>query len=650
MKTSIILTGFMLLYFGLFSQTIVSTAPANKNVLLEEYTGINCQFCPDGHRIANQIMEANPNRVFGINIHQGSYATPGSGQPDFRTAFGDALAGQTALTGYPCGTISRHAFTSPAPMTSGGTAQSRSNWVNCTNQILAQASPVNVAIDASLNEATRELSILVEVYYTSNGSPSTNSLNIAVLQDYVLGPQVGSSYNPDYIFGTQYYHMHMLRTLLFGQWGVTIPTTTAGTFYDTAFVYTIPASYGAITAELYNLKLIAFVSQGHQEVLTADEYKILAPLDAGVSDIINVPAVMCSGSFTPSVTLTNNGSTTITTADINYYIDSETPTTQVWNGSLASGASTVVVLPSITPSTGGAHVFNVAVSDPNGSTDYLSLNDATKTSFVAFLTNITAPVQQAFASATFPPTDWASLDATGDGKNWARGSAGHSAAGSAFINFYNIGSGSYDDMILSPADFSTMTNASMTFYVAYRQYGTENDKLQVDVSTNCGSTWTTEWTKQGTALTTGVDVTSNWTSPTASEWRQELVDLSDYDGMSDVMIRFRSTSAYGNNLFFDDVNIDEALSIEQTSENASISVYPNPANDQAFVEINAINGGEASVAVYDATGRLVVSELSSINGGMNLITLNTSELNAGVYSVSVTIGEQITTIRLMITK
>lgn len=650
MKTSIILTGFMLLSFGLFSQTIVSTTPANKNVLLEEYTGINCPNCPDGHRIANEIMEANPGRVFGINIHQGSYATPSSGQPDFRTAYGDALAGQTALTGYPCGTINRHAFTSPAPMTSGGTAQSRSNWVNCTNQIMAQASPVNVAIDASLNEATRELSILVEVYYTSAGSPSTNSLNIAVLQDYVLGPQSGSSYNPDYIFGTQYYHMHMLRTLLFGQWGVTIPSTTAGTFYDTAFVYTIPASYGAITAEMYNLKFVAFVSQGHQEVLTADEFKILYPLDAAVSEIIDVPAVMCAGSFTPSVTLTNNGATTITTANINYYIDSETPTTQVWNGTLASGASTVVALPSITPATGGSHIFNVDVSDPNGATDNFSINDATETSFVAFLTNITAPVQQAFTSSTFPPTDWASLDASGDGLNWSRGTAGHSAAGSAFINFYNIGAGAYDDMILSPADFSTMTNASLTFYVAYRQYGTENDKLQVDVSTNCGTSWTTEWTKQGTALTTGADVTSNWTAPSAAEWRQELVDLSDYDGLSDVMIRFRATSAYGNNLFFDDVNIDEALSINQTSDNASVDVYPNPANDQAVVEINAINAGYASVTLYDATGRLVISENTTINSGHNLMTLNTSNLNAGVYSVTVTIDEQITTIRLLITK
>ena len=34
------------------AQTFVSTTPENKNVILEEFTGISCGFCPDGHLIA----------------------------------------------------------------------------------------------------------------------------------------------------------------------------------------------------------------------------------------------------------------------------------------------------------------------------------------------------------------------------------------------------------------------------------------------------------------------------------------------------------------------------------------------------------------------------------------------------------------------
>ncbi|MEE0927498.1 MAG: hypothetical protein UH641_07840, partial [Bacteroidales bacterium] len=62
--------------FAVVAQTpqFVSTEPANRNVIIEEYTGINCGYCPEGHKIVREYMEANPGRVFGINIHQGGYA------------------------------------------------------------------------------------------------------------------------------------------------------------------------------------------------------------------------------------------------------------------------------------------------------------------------------------------------------------------------------------------------------------------------------------------------------------------------------------------------------------------------------------------------------------------------------------------------
>jgi hypothetical protein len=55
--------------------------PCSKNALLEEFTGINCVYCPDGHKIAKQITDANPNRAFAVNIHTGGFATPSAGQP-----------------------------------------------------------------------------------------------------------------------------------------------------------------------------------------------------------------------------------------------------------------------------------------------------------------------------------------------------------------------------------------------------------------------------------------------------------------------------------------------------------------------------------------------------------------------------------------
>ncbi|MGM0613664.1 MAG: hypothetical protein ACQESM_09165, partial [Bacteroidota bacterium] len=60
-----------------YAQLPVDSSAQNKNVILEEFTGMKCPYCPDGHRIANDIMDANPGDVFVINIHTGSFAQPG---------------------------------------------------------------------------------------------------------------------------------------------------------------------------------------------------------------------------------------------------------------------------------------------------------------------------------------------------------------------------------------------------------------------------------------------------------------------------------------------------------------------------------------------------------------------------------------------
>ena len=94
---------------SLIGQSIVTTSPQYKSAILEEFTGIHCTYCPDGHLIGSTLYNNNPNRVVLINIHTGGYATPSAGEPDFQTSWGAAIAGQTGLTGYPAGSVNRHA-------------------------------------------------------------------------------------------------------------------------------------------------------------------------------------------------------------------------------------------------------------------------------------------------------------------------------------------------------------------------------------------------------------------------------------------------------------------------------------------------------------------------------------------------------------
>ena len=247
----------------LFAQCFVSTAPSNKNVILEEYTGTNCQYCPDGHKTADNIAKNNPGRAWSINIHQGGFS---GNNPQYKTNWANPLASQYGVNSYPAATVNR-----------GSTwSSSRPQWTSWANQILAQASPVNVAAKGFINTANRKLILVVEVYYTENAAETTNKLNVAMLQNNIMGPQSGgSTYYPEMWIGGQYKHNHMLRDLLTGQWGIDIPTTTAGSFWTHTFEYDIPEyiTYNGSTANtplvvLADLDFLVFVAENQKTILS----------------------------------------------------------------------------------------------------------------------------------------------------------------------------------------------------------------------------------------------------------------------------------------------------------------------------------------------------------------------------------------------
>ena len=71
----------------------VSTEVQNRVAVLEEFTGMYCQYCPDGHRVANELMKKYPGKFIAINNHCGGYAQPqnGTNHPDLRTLEGDTI-------------------------------------------------------------------------------------------------------------------------------------------------------------------------------------------------------------------------------------------------------------------------------------------------------------------------------------------------------------------------------------------------------------------------------------------------------------------------------------------------------------------------------------------------------------------------------
>jgi hypothetical protein len=311
------------------AQTFVSTTPSNRNVILEEFTGMYCTFCPDGHVRANAITTNNPGRAWAINIHSGYLAEPNPGAPDFRTSIGDAIDGYFQVNdtaGYPAGAVNRFNANDGEAVIAG-----RGRWTARTTTQIGQASPVNVAARCTFDLDTRQLTMTVETYYTANGVGSTDRLNAFILQNNVEGPQTGAAtYNPSQILPNgNYNHMHMLRHSLTGTWGVILNATAMGSFHSNQFTYTVPANYTGVPANLTDLEVVAFIADDTFAIQTAAKASItyltntplrVQAVNGGVS--VNVAGgIFCETSANPTISVLNTGSNGITSIAGTYSVN-----------------------------------------------------------------------------------------------------------------------------------------------------------------------------------------------------------------------------------------------------------------------------------------------------------------------------------------
>lgn len=349
-----------------YGQTIVSTEPENRKVILEEFTGINCVYCPQGHAIAEQILGNNPGNAFAINIHQGGFATPGGNQPDFRTPFGNAIANQSGLTGYPSGTVNRHVFAGST------TALGRGEWMGAANQMMGLPSYLNMAVEASIDLDSRQLTVHVESYYTGDSPESSNFLNVALLQNNTTGPQTGGNQ------GNNYVHMRRLVHMVTGQWGEEINTTTEGTFVDKTYTYTIPEDYNNVPVILSDMELVVFMTETHQEIISGNgafpsliglEHENDVQLNA-IQEINNT----CNTIIGPVIEIKNNGEMPITSAAIEYSFNSGETHTFNWTGNLTSLHTATIQLPEVSFNLQEVNTLNVSInnSDEDSSNNSLS--------------------------------------------------------------------------------------------------------------------------------------------------------------------------------------------------------------------------------------------------------------------------------------
>lgn len=293
------------------------------------------------------------------------------------------------------------------------------------------------------------------------------------------------------------------------------------------------------------------------------------------------PSAGLTANFTASsISVCQGGAVTFTNQSTN------SPTTYSWSFPGGTPATSTAANPVVTYSTPGT--YSVTLTSSNAT----QTDTEVKTNYISVLGSGTAlPLNEGFTAATFPAANWLLVN-TNASSTWARNaSVGNAptAGNSMMFDNFTINDGDDDEVRIKPLNMSSLTSGQLTFDVAYAPYDATNfDGLQVLVSTNCGATFTSVYSKSNTTLATAPATTATFT-PTAAQWRTETINLNAYAGQSNVVIAFRNLSGYGNRLFVDNINVTGAA-----AATSSFSASPSTACTGQSVTVTNSSSGATS--------------------------------------------------------
>jgi hypothetical protein len=273
-------------------------------------------------------------------------------------------------------------------------------------------------------------------------------------------------------------------------------------------------------------------------------------VDAGISSPQGVSGTFCGAEISPSVTISNSGTTTLTAVEVVYAFDGASPQIFNWTGSLPQWQSTVINLPTTTLGSGN-HTFTASVNNPNASIDENNNNNSTSSSFTVVIGGQAVQLNL-------------SLDCYGSETSWEL----QNSEGTAIY----AGSGYSDDQ----PGLVTMAPWCLPYgcysFVVMDSYGDG-----FDGGIFCPQDGSLDIVYNSTSL---ASIPS--TSPDFGEQRTL-------------------------NFCFD----ESGVGLENLSENA-VLVYPNPSNSVLNIQLG--NSFKGSVNLMDISGKIVLSkEITSSN-------------------------------------
>ena len=307
----------------------------------------------------------------------------------------------------------------------------------------------------------------------------------------------------------------------------------------------------------------------------------------------NAELIACGGEkITPIVTITNMGSVDMTACIINSIVGGSIVSSMDWTGSLVTYGSEQVTLADITPGDEAITFEVVMANDLNADDNSIEVSISSATPAHA---NINVEVS----------TDFYPVETTWEIRN-SDGNVVASASYEAGTEDNFDGGGPDADMIHNHME--SLAEGCYTF-TAMDSYGDGQ----------------TGYTDSGAGTDGAIIVTDG-------EGLELLSITGNWGDMQEVS--FEVTHGVG---------IEEVLANK-------LSIFPNPASNNAAIELNLIESNVVVIEVLNTLGQKVFTYAADMSAGLNKVELPVATLNAGLFYVNIKVGNELMTEKLNIIK
>lgn len=363
--------------------------------------------------------------------------------------------------------------------------------------------------------------------------------------------------------------------------------------------------------------------------------------EISLESIVNAKAAVTCGSInTAKALVKNNGTNTVSSINVEYTLNGVTNNT-VWNGTLASKATTLINIPSIPLSNAQLQNIQIKVSAAN---DLFLGNNELRTSFFANKTGLPNTVNSfedstdallVFDESSTCSGYWERGAPTGTLLNTAP--SGTNVYGTNLSGNYSNNTKSY--LTTNCYDLSLISNPLLKFNMAF-DLELNWDILYVEYTTDSGISWNvlgsaadSNW--YNSSATPGTNCHScpgaQWTGAdtTIKEYSYSLASLNTETNIIFRFVFHSDQATVREGVIIDDFIVEGQTVLNTSTFNKHIfTIYPNPSKNIFNIKTNIVDS--FSFNITDITGKSLLKK-SDVKAKNGIYKIDMSHFNSGIY-------------------